>query len=278
MEDLIGGIIFIAFALWLISTGMEWIASHPSEIAQHIWNWKELYALLAFLAYLIVIHVLTRKVFSEASHHEPSKRRSSIWGATGRFIARPVVFFLVTTLIWLRSQFLLTAIHYEHAEGLATVVLAAALGLIFAFWPTSSLRSITYSVVLAHLRGLYLVVATLISVTSLTLAAVVSGVIIALPIALYAVLAFAVMRLIGGHINLNQMGHILIIIGGIAVFIMTARGAWNLACYMFATYVQRIRAGGLNVLQAWQGFCKRLYAPISRFPLRLGSFLGGDAA
>lgn len=278
MEELISGIIFIIFILWLIATGIEWISSHPSDIAQHIGAWKELYALLAFLAYLVVIRALTQKAFSEAAHYEPRERRDSVFGAIGRIIARPVVFFLVTAFIWFRSQFLLTAFHYGHAHEWAPVALAAAFGLIFAFWPTSSLRSITYSALLAQLRALYLVVATMISLVSLTLAAVIALVIIALPIALYAALAYAVLHFTGGRINPSDTTHILIIIGGIAVFIMTARGTWNLGSYMLTTYAEGIRSAGLKCVHAWRGFCQAVYTPISRVPPRLGSFLGGDVA
>lgn len=272
------GIIVFIIIVWLIAKGIDWIPEHSPNIAQHIWAWKELYGLLAFLVYLVVIQVLTEKAFNEVVHYEPRERLDSVFGAIGRIIARPVVFFLVSVLIWFRSQFLLTAFHYQQVNEWTPVALSTAFGLVFAFWPTSSLISITYSALLVQLRTLYLVVATIISLISLTLATVIALAIIALPISLYAALAYAILHVNGGRINPSNTTHILIIIGGIAVFIMTARGTWNLGCYMLTTYVGGIRSAGLKCIHAWRGFCQAVYTSISLVPVRLGSFLGGDVA
>jgi MFS family permease len=235
MNDLVRGVVFIIAMLWLLTTGTEWSTSHHSGIAQHVWVWKELYALIAFLVYLFAIRTLTEKAFTEAASYKPKERKASTFANTSRFVAKALVFFFVTVLIWFRSQFLLSVFHYEGASGFAPVVVAVAFGLVFAFWPTTSLTSITYTLVLAHLRALYLVVATILAAVSLTLAGAIAALIIALPISLFAGIAYVVVRFTGGRINPSSTTQILILIGGIAVIIMTARGAWNLGQYMYKT-------------------------------------------
>ena len=188
------------------------------------------------------------------------------------------MFFLVTVLIWFRSQFLLSAFHYDGADGFAPVVLAVAFGLVFAFWPTTSLTSITYSLVLAHLRALYLVVATVISVVSLTLAGAIAALIVALPTKLFAALAYAVVHFTGGHIDPTSTTQILVTIGGISVIIMTARSAWDLARYMYTTYAVGVHTAGIKCIGAWRRICQVAYTKVSRIPLRLGFLLGGDVS
>ncbi len=277
MEGLVGGILFIIFITWLIGPGIDFVVNQQSEFAQHIWAWKELYILIVFITYLVIIRLLTEKVFNEVSHHQPNERTETMLSVIGQFITRPIVFFIVTVLILFRSQYLLIAVHYNELDSLAPIFLATTFGVIFAFWPTTTLKSFTYSAFLAQLRALYLIVATIISIIYLSIAFVVSTVIILIPIGIYIALAFAAHQYIGEPISFRNTMHTIIIIGGIAAFIMTARGTWNLSRYVINNYARSIKNIGIKILESWTQLCQRMYTPVSIIPLRVGAFLGGDA-
>jgi len=273
MEELIAGIIFFVGGISIIGIGINWISLHTSNIAEHIWNWKELSGLILFLGYLAVIYLLTNKVFAEAALNDPVQPKISALGSTARHFARSVVFFIVTLIIWHRSQLLLDAIHYREQHEWAQIGLAIGFGLIFAFFPTSSLISMTYSAILAQIRLLYLFVA---SIISLVITAGVALFIILVPVCIYFGLGYITLQLTGGAFNPSNTTHVIVFVGAIAVFIMTIRHIWNYCTHMLNTYANGIFTQGQRRLSSWRTYCQHIYTPASRIPLLIGALLGGD--
>ena len=278
IKRLVAAIAFFLLIALATSVVMNLIHSHDSGFAQHVWYWKELYALATFVLYLALGYILTKNLFSEATNITTAHRQQSAWIGTARLLARAIVFIPITLLLWLRSEFLLRAVHMYNQSDWAQVCLSILFGLAVSFYPTSSLRSMAYTAFLAQVRTLYLFVATILAASFLACASTLAAFAIVVPIAAYLAFAYCIFELNDGSFNPKNVVHVAIIVGAIAVFIMTARDAWNYCKLVLTRYAGGIYSYGQRIITSWRNLCQGIYTSILHTALRIGGLLGGDVA
>jgi len=287
-------IIGIGVLILLITFIVTWL---KSNFMDYLLSWRELTIILTFSIYLLIVYIFTQHIFS---HKTYKKRKKSIKRLTTNslFIIRPIIFFLVTTIIWFRSDFLLTAIHVHDSSGLAKILLSIVFGFIFALWPTTGIVSIVYSFILAHIRTFYVIVVviSLILLLLLWLFFISIYILILLsPIIIYLATIFVLMDYNGQSINFQNSTHIIIIIGLITMFIMLIRPTWNLVIYFYSNKDEDTSINHIHILlKLWKNswdifsskynlilrifsiFCQRLYRSIYLWSLSVGGYLGSD--
>lgn len=286
-------IIGIGVLILLIIFIVQWLMSNFMD---YLLSWRELTIILTYLVYLLTIYIFTQHIFS----HKYKKRKENIKRLTTNslFIIRPIIFFLVTIIIWFRSDFLLVAVHFNDPSGIFKVLLSIGFGFVFALFPTTGIISIVYSFVLAHIRAFFLTTVIIYMIIMLLtgfLYITIYILILLSPIIIYLVTIFLLMDYIDEPINFQNSTHIMIIIGMITMFIMLIRPTWNLIIYLYSkkdddTSINKIhfflkRWKGFwdtfslkceLLLKRWKVYCQRLYRSIYLWSLRIGEYLGSD--
>ena len=281
MESLVFVLIVLVAVLYLLGIVIEFAAlafANRDIFYEHILDWRILYGMVAYGLYLGVVYLLTRKSFPPAGDALTPKRRDSLISGLAKFLARPLFFFLMTFVVWLRSDLLVRALRFESGGEDATLVLSVVFGLVFAFYPTSTFRAMFYSGFSAHVRALYVIVACFLSFGSLLISVAAWFVVLLIPGALFYWIAdFAQGQLLGG-LNMRSASDIALVIAGLSLFLMTVRGTWSLGVRVYKEMHQPILARTGRVIDGWRAWCNQVTTSIHRTGSRLGAYLGGDAS
>lgn len=276
MQEFIGSLLLLALVIWMAKSGLDWLLTHTSEVWAHILAWGHIYFLLFFALYLFLVTTLTKVAFDKATPQPASPRTTSLVSTALAFIIRPLIFFLVASLAWLRAAFLLRAVHYNVHSEWVPIGLAAGIGLLFAFWPTSSFKTLFYTAVLVHVRAIYLLVAFLVVVLSVLSAWVVELTLMSPVVAFFCGFGYVVYSFVEGTFRPSDPTHIALLLGSIAVLLMTARPTFTYYFKFTLRHVYGTYHGGMAVLHPIRTAFLNFYDPIAQLARRLGASLGGD--
>jgi hypothetical protein len=235
------------------------------------------YFLLACIVYVLVITWITKSIFDsqQIEHGSLNKDldRNNVL-LFGRF-TRSIIFMIISSILLFRANYILELFDIRYAEWYVSLILAVTFGLIYAFLPVTSSKSLAYLLLLIHIRFIYLIIAALLFTILMIIELAIASIIILLPISIFITLGYLIIMF--GKDTYGVTGASVATIFLIAIILSTARRAYNLTKLVLSKSVKPIhKIGYEDILGSWKKTCISLHNLIRQYAIFFGYKMGGD--
>lgn len=237
------------------------------------WN-----TLIAFFIYVIVVTLITKSAFESKKAEKDvvsDKSREGSLSVISTRIIRPIIFLLISSLLLLRSNYLLELFEITHYDWYIPLIIAVGFGLIYAFFPVTSSKSLAFFLILVHMRFIYLIIVAVLITILVSINVFLSAVIILIPSSIFAGVGYFLVRY--SYRTYEFTGASIATIIFITIILFTARRAYELTKSALNSSVKPIwKFGYHGIINAWKQFCISLHNFFRNHAIYLGTKMGGD--